>query len=154
MTSHRRGKCYKRGTLSVQVIVKLSGNGHKNGAKDNAILDFSVYTYSLNKRTKFINKDSPIGRLFPPLPRYGEQFLDNRTQPTIINYVLSSDVKIFFNFQKPFPLKYCSNKSRKLLESFKKTELKLLGRQAQNIQYNKFKKKWLDLLVCCFHKSI
>ena len=29
----------------------------------------TVYPYGLNERTKFMNKDSPIGKPFPPLPK-------------------------------------------------------------------------------------
>ena len=65
----------------------------------------------------------------------------------ITNYELSSDIEIFLSVLKQFPLKYCSNKRRKLLESFKKRELKLLGRQAQNLQHNYFQKRWLDLIT-------
>ena len=93
----------------------------------------SVYSYGLNERTKFMNKVSPIGKLFPPLPRYGECFIDTRTRSKITNHGFSYDIEIFFNFLKQFPLKYRSNECQKLLESFKKRELKLLGRQVQNL---------------------
>ena len=38
-----------------------------------------------------MNKDSPVGRLFPPLSRYGERIIDSRTQSKITNQDLSSD---------------------------------------------------------------
>ena len=40
----------------------------------------SVYPYVLNERTKFMNKDSSIGKLFPPLTSYGERFIDIRAR--------------------------------------------------------------------------
>ena len=92
-------------------------------------------SYGLNERTKFMNKDSPIGKHFPKLPRYGERFIDTRTRSKISNHDLLAVIDIFFNFSKQFPLKHGSNKCRKLLESFKKRELKLLGRQAQYLPY-------------------
>ena len=95
-----------------------------------------------------MNKDSPIGKYFPKLPRYGERFIDTRTRSKISNHDLLAVIDIFFNFSKQFSLKHGSNKCRKLLESFKKRELKLLGRQAQYLQYNNFQKKWLDLRTC------
>ena len=79
-----------------------------------------------------MNKDSPIGSLFPPVPRYDKHFIDTRTWPKVTNYELSSYIEIFFNSLKQFPFKYCSNKWWKLLESFKKRRLELLGHQAQN----------------------
>ena len=48
----------------------------------------------------------------------------------INNHDLPSDIEIFFNFLKKCSLKYRSNECRKLLKSFKKRELKFLGRQA------------------------
>ena len=45
----------------------------------------TVYPYGLNERTKFMNKDNLIGRLFPPLPRYGERFVEARTRSKITN---------------------------------------------------------------------
>ena len=82
-----------------------------------------------------MNKDSPIGKHFPKLPRYGERFIDTRTRSKITNHDLLSVIDIFFNFPKQFSLKHGSNKSQKLLESFKKRELKLLGRQARYLPY-------------------
>ena len=117
------------------------GNGYGNGIKNNAMLEYrfqredywmktfcTVYYYGQNERTKFMNKDSPIGRLSPPLPRYAEHFIDTRTQSKITNHDLSSDIEIFFNFLKQFLIKYRSNECRELLEIFKKREVKLLGR--------------------------
>ena len=60
----------------------------------------TVYPYALNDRTKFMNKDSPIGKLFPLLPRYDERFIDTRTQSKLTNHELSSVIDIFFNFLK------------------------------------------------------
>ena len=112
------------------------------------------YPYVLNKRTKFINKDSSIEKLFLVTLSSHQNTIE------ITNYELSSDTEIFFSVLKQFPLKYCSNERRKLLESFKKRELKLLRRQAQNLQHNYFQKRWLDLItdialakVCHFNKD-
>ena len=61
------------------------GNDYKNEIKDNPMLKYrlqcedywmktlrTVYIYSLNERTKFINKNVPSGKPLSPLPRYGE----------------------------------------------------------------------------------
>ena len=86
---------------SNQFTEKLPGNGYENEIKDNIMFQYrlqredywmktlrTVYPYGLNKRTKFMNKDSPIGKLFPPLPIYGERFIDTRTQSKITNHDL------------------------------------------------------------------
>ena len=80
MNIHRRGKskCCKNATFSIQVIEKFPRNGYENGIKDNAMLKYrlqredywmktlrNVYPFELNERTKFMNEDSLIGRLFP-----------------------------------------------------------------------------------------
>ena len=68
----------------------------------------AIYPYGLNKKTKFMNRDSPIGKLFPPPLRYGERFINIRTQSKITNHDLSSDIESFVNFLKQFLLKYRS----------------------------------------------
>ena len=45
-----------------------------------------------------MNKDSPLGKLFPPLPGYGGRFINSRTQSTINIHDFSTDIEIFFNF--------------------------------------------------------
>ena len=107
---HYRNFC-KNATFSIQVIKKLPVNSHKNGIKDNVMLECrpqredywmktfrTVYPYDLNERTKFINKDSSIGRLSSRLPGYGERFIDTRTLSKITYHNLSSDIEIFFDF--------------------------------------------------------
>ena len=103
--NHYRNVC-KNAAFSIQVIEKLPGNGYEKGIKDRAMLEHrlqredycmktlrTVYPYGLNERTKFMNEDI---RLFPPLPRYGERFIDTRTQSKITNHDLSPDTEIFF----------------------------------------------------------
>ena len=93
----------------------------------------TVYPYGLNEKTKFMNKNSHKRRFFP---RYSERFIDTKTRSKITYHDLLSDIESFFNFLKQFPLKILNNESRKLLETFKKRELKLLGRQVENLQYS------------------
>ena len=94
-----------------------------------------------------MNKDSTIEKLFPPLLRYGECFIDTRTRSQINTQDLSTNIEILFNFLNQFLLKYLSNECQKLLESFKKRELKLLGSQSQSLQYNNFQKKMAYLIT-------
>ena len=58
----------------------------------------TVYLYGVNERTKFMNKDSPTGKHFPPLSRNGKRFINTRTRSKISNHDLSFDIEIFFNF--------------------------------------------------------
>ena len=82
----------------------------------------TVYPYGLNERTKFMIENRHIGKLFSPLRRYDERFIDTRTQFKITNHNFSSDIEVFLSFLKQCLLEYCSNECRKLLESFKKSD--------------------------------
>ena len=55
----------------------------------------TVYPYGLNERTKFMNKDI---KLFLPLPRYDERYIETRTESNITNHDLSPAIEIFFKF--------------------------------------------------------
>ena len=108
----------------------------------------TVYPYGLNEKTKFMNKDGPVGKLFPPLPRYGERFLEKRSRASITNRTISSDIEVFLKYVNTFPVRSRSNECRKLLESLKKKELKNIGLHVQNnlVQYDELKKRWYDLI--------
>ena len=45
-----------------------------------------------------MKKNTPRGKLFPPLPKYGEPIIDNRTPSKRTNHDFSSDMKVLFNF--------------------------------------------------------
>ena len=55
-----------------------------------------------------MNKDTPIWRLFPPLPIYSECFIDTRTRSKITNEEPSSD--IFFYFSSLIPICFENNR--------------------------------------------
>ena len=76
--------------------------------------------------------------------------LDNNPKEIIMTFHMF-DFEIFFNFLRKLLLKDDNgSKYRKILESFKKGELKLFGSQAQNSQYSNFHKRRIDR----FKKSI
>ena len=56
----------------------------------------TVYTYDLNERSKFINKD--IGKFFAYFPKYGERIIDTRTRCKIADHKLSSGIGTLFTF--------------------------------------------------------
>ena len=82
----------------IQILEVLPGDGYKDGALDPEMSAFrkdredfwmktlrTIYPYGLcdkYRRDKKVPDDAPIGKLFPPLPRYGERFpgLDTRTR--------------------------------------------------------------------------
>lgn len=95
----------------------------------------TVYLYGLNKEIKLMTRNTPLGKFFPPLPRFIECFIDTNGEYFLdiedgLNYDLydlyfSCDIKILFLNQ--FPCKRCRNDFHELLGSFKKKELNLLG---------------------------
>ena len=91
-----------------------------------------------------MNKDSPTGRLFPQLPRYGKLIIDTIGRSKITNHDLSFDIETCFNFLSNFLLNIVVTSVEKI-EKWKIRAEKLLRRQAQNVQYNNVQKKWLDL---------
>ena len=100
----------------------------------------TVSRYGLNERTKFINQDSSLEKLFPTFSRYGKWFIETRSQYKITNHDLASDIKILFSFLKQLLLKYHSKECWKLFERFNKRDLKSLGRQTQNLLHIDFQK--------------
>ena len=58
-----------------------------------------------------------------------------------------NEIKVNVMLDSQLQSEYRSNECRKLLETFKKRELKLLGCQSQNLHYNKFQERWLDLIT-------
>ena len=60
----------------------------------------TVYPYGLNEKTKFTNKYVPVDKLFSPMPRYGERFLNITSRNNIDKRILPSDISAFFNYIK------------------------------------------------------
>ena len=80
-----------------------------------------------------MNKESPMERLFQPLPRYGERFADTRTRSKIAYEDLLPVIDILFTFLKYFPFKYWRTECRSLLETLKKIELNNYKNTIKNI---------------------
>ena len=131
----------RREVLSIQILEKLPGNGYKNGVVDKAMLKYrleredywmktlrTVYPYGLNDKTKSMNKDIPIGKLFPPVPRYGTKFVDKHTRSTTKCRI--ADLDSLFHSIFSFPLEIRNNKVRKLLSKLKLSNLKSLAVEA------------------------
>ena len=98
MNIHRKGKSgfkqcinhYKNickdASFSIQILEKLEGDGFINGQRDFTVQKLCVqredywmkklciiYPYGLNERAKNSNLEQPTGKLFPPLPRFGNK---------------------------------------------------------------------------------
>jgi len=179
MNVHRRGKSgceiaidhYKNvcpnATFNIQIVEILPGNGYKNGSLDSSMLEYrlqredhwmktlrTVYPYGLNERTKFMNQDKPIGKLFPPLPRHGAKFVSQRTRSSTNSQApdLDSLINLTFSLEK----EYRANSYRKLLESFKHRYLRKLAVEA-NSRLSSCEdniKRWYDLLIDVFFTKV
>ena len=181
MNVHRRGKSgceisinhYKNvcpnATFTIQIIEKLPGNGYRNGAMDQKMLQFrleredywikklrTVYPYGLNEKTKFMKEGVPIGRLFPPLPRHGERYINIRKrQKQDINHNNNSTDELFANIIK-FSKETRSNELRKILESLKRKHLKILANEAHDKLSicEKNQKRWYEIILDHFYTKV
>ena len=54
-----------------------------------------IYPYGLNEKTKFKNKNIPVGKLFAPLLRYGESLLNVRIRNNIDKRIQHFDIQLF-----------------------------------------------------------
>ena len=158
--NHYKNVC-KNASFTIQILENLPGNGYKNGSKDLEMLEYRLqredywikllrtsYPYGLNERTKSMNKDLPVGKNFPPLARHGARYLDTRSRTKINTRLLSSNLTEFFKYINNFPIKSRSNECRKLLETFKKSELRNLGNLIDScFQKDESEQKWHDLIM-------
>ena len=158
---HRKGKsgceilinhfssCCKNSSFVIQILEVLPGDGYKDGALDKEMTAFrkereddwiktlrTIYPYGLNdkyKRASNVDENAPIGKLFPPLPRYGERLpgLDTRTRngsrnlSEHTNFVNISETHFFDLFQS-FEPHHRADSIRKHLDQLNKREVKKL----------------------------
>ena len=98
MNIHRKGKSgcehsinhyqniCKGASFSIPILEKLERVGFINGQRDFTVQKlhlkrkdywmkklYTMYPYGLNERAKNSNLEQPIGKLFPPLPRFGKR---------------------------------------------------------------------------------
>ena len=130
-------------TFSIHIIEKLEGNGYLNGVIDEKMREYrlqredywmkklrTVYPYGLNERTKLMNADTPIGTLFPPLPRYGAKYVTQRTRINRNQENPFSSLNAFSEHVMSLSPGTRGNETRKLLDSFKRKHLKALASEA------------------------
>ena len=153
--------------FSVQILEKLPGNGYINGKFDKAMMrdrlmreDYwmktlrTVYPYGLNERTKFMNKNKPVGQLFPSLPRYGSKFINQRSRSS--NTCKISDLDSLIHSVYSYPLEDRANKVRVLLNRLKHSNLKKLAFEAK-LALNSSEdhlKRWYELIIDTFFTKI
>ena len=105
----------------------------------------TVYPYGLNERTKFMNKDSPIGKPFPSLPRHGAKFVTQRSRTSTISRI--ADLDTLINSIYSFDKEIRSNECRKLLDSLRHPNLRKLAVEANSrlSTCEDHLKRWYDL---------
>ena len=152
-------------TFKIQIIEKLPGNGYKDGAIDDDMRKYrlkredywmktlrTLYPYGLNEKTKDMNKDLPTGKLFPPLPRYGSKFINQRARNPHILVNELSNLQNFLQHLQTLDTLTRGNSIRKLLERFKIKDLKSLASQAHSELDTCSDKnlRWLKLVIDIF----
>ena len=179
MNIHRKGKSgceiaidhFKNvcpgATFTILILEVLPGNGYVNGKVDPAMLQYrlqredywiktlrTIYPYGLNERTKFMNRDSPIGKLFPPLPRHGAKFVTQRSRTSTISRIANLDTLIDTTFS--FDAEIRSNEYRKLLDSLRHSNLRILAVEANSrlSTCEDHLKRWYDLLIDIYFTKV
>ena len=122
MNIHRKGKSccelsishYKNvcqgASFSIHILDKLEGDDFITGQRDFAMqklrmqredywmkkLRTIIYSYNVNERVKNSNLELPTGKLFPPLPRFGNrrEKLEKRRVNKPTKYLISLHSKI------------------------------------------------------------
>ena len=141
--NHYRNVC-PGATFSIHIIEKLEGNGYVNGAIDEQMREYrlqredywmktlrTVYPYGLNQRSKLMNKDTPVGVLFPPLPRHGLKYLAQRSRNNHSRDNPLSDLPQFVEHVQSLGVEVRENETRKILDSLKRRDLRHLASDAQ-----------------------
>ena len=91
----------------------------------------TVYPYGLNDRAKSANSDVPVGKLFPPLPRHGNKFVDQRTRTPRNSTPSHSDLDLLLEQITNSPVFERGNTCRKLLDSFQTKTFEEIGTRSQ-----------------------
>ena len=177
MNVHRRGKSGCRilidhfsnvcpdAEFSIDILEKLPGNGYKNGAIDDKMRKYrlgredywmktlrTVYPYGLNDRAKSMNSDVPIGKLFPPLPRHGSKYVDQRSRTHRNSTPSHSDLDLLIEQITTSPIRERGNQCRKLLDGFQQKHLRKLAREANKRldSCTDQDKRWFEKIVDIF----
>ena len=155
--------------FSIDILEKLPGNGYKNGSIDVQMRKYrleredywiktlrTVYPYGLNDRAKSINSDVPVGKLFPPLPRHGNKFVEQRTRSPRNSTPSHSDLDLLLEQITNSPVSERGNACRKLLDSFQQKHLRKLALEANKRldSCTDQTKRWFDLIVDTFFTKI
>ena len=155
--------------FSIDILEKLPGDGYENGSIDDKMRKYrleredywmkilrTVYPYGLNDRAKSINSDNPVGHLFPPLPRHGNKFVDQRTRSHRNSTPSHSDLDLLLEQINNSPIPLRGNECRKLLDSFQRKHLRKLAQEANKRldTCTDQSKRWFEQIVDTFFTKI
>ena len=154
-------------TFSIQILEKLPGNGYKNGKIDTEMRRYrkkredmwmkllrTVYPYGLNIKTENMKDDIPVGKLYPPLPRYSERYVDGRRIRGEGNRNLRlSDLDVFLEHLQGVDIILRGNYCRSLLAEYRKADLRKLAADANTRHFgcDYRVKRWYELIIDIFH---
>ena len=155
--------------FSIDILEKLPGDGYENGSIDDKMRKYrleredywmktlrTVYPYGLNDRAKSINSDNPVGSLFPPLPRHGSRFVDQRTRTNRNSTPSHSDLDLLMEEINNAPILQRGNVCRKTLDSFQRKHLRKLALEANKRldSCTDQTKRWFELILDTFFTKI
>ena len=150
-----------------QILEQLPGNGYKNGKIDTEMRRYTkkredmwmkllqtVYPYGLNIKTENMKDDIPVGKLYPPLPRYSERYVDGRRIRGEGNRNLRlSDLNVFLEHLPGVEIKLRGDYCRLLLAEYRKADLSKLAADANTRLFgcDYSVKRWYELIIDIFH---
>ena len=156
-------------SFTIDILEKLPGDGYKDGAIDEKMRDYrleredywmktlrTVYPYGLNDRAKSINSDVPVGKLFPPLPRHGNKFIDQRARTPRNSTPSHSNLDLLLEQINEFPFKERGNLCRKLLDGFQRRHLRKIAKEANKRldSCSDVNKRWFEKIIDIFFTKI
>ena len=111
----------------------------------------TIYSYGLNERAKNSNLEQLTGKLFPPLPRFGNR-CENLEKRRVIEPTKFDTTDTLFAHIATFPPKTRSDNFRRILERMKRKDLRKLASNATDElkTCDDTKRRWSELIIDIF----
>ena len=156
-------------TFTIQILEKLEGNGYKNGRVDPVMRTYrkkredmwmkqlrTVYPYGLNLKTEDLKDDKPVGKIFPPLPRYSDRYVNGARIRGERSNLRISDIDEFIEHINRVYIKLRGDYCRRLLAIFRNADLRKLASVANDRLFTceDSVKRWYNLIIDIFYTRV
>ena len=155
--------------FDIIILEKIPGNGYTNGVVDDKMRDYrleredywmktlrTVYPYGLNERTKGMNSEIPVGKLFYPLPRHGEKYINERSRAGLNVIDLNFNLDTFMDMLSELDVEIRANECRKFLNRCKHKHLRKLAVEANTrlFESEDCAKRWYEIIVDSYFTKV